>query len=92
MCAYMIEEHLGGEMEMQRKTDKTKMVCPQTSRTFEHEGCWYFDTREGKVVGPYKDMLEVTTQLEVYIRMVESGATAETDAFPGELLQVQDVI
>ncbi|MFT5102308.1 MAG: hypothetical protein ACI9HY_004445 [Planctomycetaceae bacterium] len=77
---------------MHRKTDKAKMAYHQSNRMFERDDCWFFDTRGAKVVGPYKDMLEVTTQLEVYIRMVDSGAFAETDLFPCEFLQVQDVV
>ena len=34
---------------------------------------WFFRTREGDVVGPFRDELEASTQLEVYIRLVDSG-------------------
>lgn len=47
---------------------------------YEEGGSWYFNTREGTVVGPFKDELEAYTQLEVYIRLVDSGLLPEAEA------------
>ncbi len=45
----------------------------RTSRMFMDKGGWYFRTREGDTVGPFAEELEASTQLEVYIRLVNSG-------------------
>jgi len=46
---------------------------------YEEDGSWFFKTREGGSVGPFRDELETSTRLEVYIRMVDSGLLAEED-------------
>ena len=51
----------------------------RTNRMFEEDGSWFFKTREGCSVGPFRDELETSTRLEVYIRMVDSGLLAEDD-------------
>lgn len=45
----------------------------RTQRTFIEDGSWFFRTREGDLAGPFRDELEASTQLEVYIRMVKTG-------------------
>lgn len=47
--------------------------CTRTIRTYEEDGNWFFKTREGQLEGPFRDELEASTQLEVYIRMVSNG-------------------
>lgn len=47
--------------------------CKRTIRIFEEDGNWFFRTREGDVAGPFRDELEASTRLEVYIRMVNTG-------------------
>jgi hypothetical protein len=49
----------------------------RTYRMYEEDGSWFFKTREGGSVGPFRDELETSTRLEVYIRMVDSGLLAE---------------
>jgi len=44
---------------------------------YKDAGSWFFNTREGTVVGPFRDELEAYTQLEVYIRLVDSGMLPE---------------
>lgn len=62
---------------MQRKNDKAQHAHFRTNRMFQDNGGWYFKTREGGTVGPFLDELAASTQLEVYIRMVESGLMSE---------------
>jgi len=50
-----------------------KPGCTRTIRTFEEDGSWFFKTREGHLAGPFRDELEASIQLEVYIRMVTTG-------------------
>jgi hypothetical protein len=45
----------------------------RTSRMFMDKGSWFFKTREGDTIGPFQEELEASTQLEVYIRLVNSG-------------------
>lgn len=65
---------------MGRRTDTRKQVGARSSRMYEEGGSWYFNTREGTVVGPFRDELEAYTQLEVYIRMADSGLLPGTEA------------
>lgn len=56
----------------QMNTDNSQ-ACFRTSRMFREENYWFFKTREGKTVGPFQDELDASTQLEIYIRLVNSG-------------------
>lgn len=58
---------------MKRKNETTTRTHFRTSRMFEENGCWYFNTREGEMMGPFKDELEASTKLEVYIRLSDTG-------------------
>jgi hypothetical protein len=49
----------------------------RTNRMYEEDGSWFFKTREGGSAGPFRDELETSTRLEVYIRMVDSGLLTE---------------
>jgi hypothetical protein len=46
---------------------------------FKADGSWFFRTREGNTVGPFADELEASTQLEVYIRLVNAGLLPEQE-------------
>jgi hypothetical protein len=59
---------------MARKDSRTgEQVGVRTRRTFMEQGSWFFRTREGELAGPFRDELEASVRLEVYIRMVTSG-------------------
>lgn len=59
---------------MVRKDTRTgEQAGTRTSRTFTRDGSWFFKTREGELAGPFRDELEASVRLEVYIRMVSSG-------------------
>ena len=58
---------------MQRRDDDDNLAHFRTTRTFRDGGQWYFNTREGDVIGPFQDELEAATQIEVYIRMATAG-------------------
>ena len=45
----------------------------RSSRMYHEGQGWFFRTREGQSIGPFDDELEASTQLEVYIRLVEVG-------------------
>jgi hypothetical protein len=56
----------------QLNTDNSP-ACYRTSRMFRENDNWFFKTREGDTVGPFTEELEASTQLEVYIRLVNTG-------------------
>ena len=66
---------------MKRKSDKNNQVCYRTPRMYQEGDSWYFTTREATVRGPFCDELEASTQLEVYIRMLDSGLLPEQDSY-----------
>ncbi|MEM9254045.1 MAG: DUF6316 family protein [Pseudomonadota bacterium] len=58
---------------MQRKNDTDQHADKRTPRMYEQSDGWFFSTREGDPKGPFRDEYEASTQLEVYIRMADSG-------------------
>jgi hypothetical protein len=62
---------------MGRRTDIARHGSARSRRMYEEGGNWYFNTREGTVIGPFADELEAYTQLEVYIRLADSGMLRE---------------
>ena len=65
---------------MMRSSDTNSESTARSTRMYQKDGDWFFDTREGKKVGPFRDALEAHTQLEVYIRKVGSGLLSQTQA------------
>ena len=59
---------------------------------YEESGSWYFNTREGTVVGPFRDELEAYTQLEVYIRLADSGMLPDSETVAAAALRAQPAI
>ena len=66
---------------MKRKDETNTRTHFRSSRMFEENGCWYFNTREGEMIGPFKDELEASTKLEVYIRLADTGLMSDADQF-----------
>lgn len=64
---------------MKRNSTKKRQVCSRTDRMFKTGDGWYFRTREGSTVGPFADELEASTQLEVYIRLANTGLLPEQE-------------
>ena len=56
-----------------RRSDSSSETTSRSTRMFKDKESWFFNTREGKAIGPFRDKLEASTQLEVYIRMADSG-------------------
>ena len=71
---------------MKRTDTDNKQNRARTNRMFKKGANWFFKTREGSAVGPFRDELEVSTQLEVYIRLVDSGLLPQEDAEPAALV------
>ncbi len=58
---------------MKRNDGKNARLFVRSNRMFRIDDSWFFKTREGDSVGPFEDELEASTQLEVYIRLVNAG-------------------
>jgi len=58
---------------MARKNESNNQIDSRSTRMYQQDSSWFFNTREGNVVGPFRDELEAYTQLEVYIRLADSG-------------------
>lgn len=56
-----------------RRNDKDDQAASRSSRMYREDNRWFFNTREGEAVGPFRDELEASTQLEVYIRRADFG-------------------
>jgi len=63
----------GGGKEMKRNETGVVQYGLRSGRMFRENHRWYFRTREGQSIGPFEDELEASTQLEIYIRLVEVG-------------------
>ncbi|MAT92659.1 MAG: hypothetical protein CME59_08660 [Halioglobus sp.] len=59
---------------------------------YQENGSWYFNTREGTVVGPFRDEPEAYTQLEVYIRLADSGMLPDSDTAGAATLRAQPAV
>jgi hypothetical protein len=62
---------------MKRNDSKNNQAFFRTTRVFKKDSSWYFKTREGDTVGPFRDELEVSTQMEIYIRLLDSELLPE---------------
>lgn len=50
----------------------------RTERILQDGGKWFFLTREGSIEGPFDCQDEAVEQLEVYIRLMNSGMFTQT--------------
>ena len=65
-------------------------------RMFSQNGQWYFDTREGAQVGPYRDLKAVKNALAVFIAqrlLISEGSRAgDMDYTPGSQEGIEDLV
>lgn len=60
-----------------RKQDRSDRVIPErTERVFDSAGLWYFRTREGGNVGPFRYQSEARQMLQNFIRDIQSAELA----------------
>ena len=55
--------------------EKQNQVWRRTKRFFNHEGKWYFQTREGVDVGPYKSFLDAEIEVNILIGKLRGAET-----------------
>jgi hypothetical protein len=59
----------------------------RSQRLFSENGQWFFDTREGKQIGPYYDLKEVKKALAVFVAqrllIAENNRSIDSSLIPG---------
>ena len=68
----------------------------RSQRLFSENGQWYFDTREGKQIGPYRDIDQVKKALAVFIAqkllIANKYNSMEDDYLPGAQDGIADMV
>ncbi len=67
-------------MAAKRKSDTRCRPVYRTDRIVEAGGQWYFYTREGTMHGPFEDRQDAELQVDIYIRVMNSGLLDEGEA------------
>ncbi len=60
-----------------RKDDLKTQTRFRSDRIFEHNSEWFFYTREGTIEGPFKQQLEASHHVKIYIEMMASRLAGE---------------
>ena len=64
-----------------RKQDKSDRVIPErTERVFDKGGLWYFRTREGGNIGPFRYQSEARQMLQNFISNIQAAERAASSA------------
>ena len=66
-------DHRKGDIDAQRRWYRT------ASRVFADKGLWYFETREGKVEGPYTDKEQAKSAMDLYVKVMSSKFAPTTE-------------
>ena len=74
----------GGVVDKKRKDDLEKQAHFRTDRMINHNGKWFFCTRESTIQGPFEDQLEASYRLKRYIDVSASGLAGELTLVPIE--------
>ncbi len=69
-------------MDKKRKDEFEKQTHFRTDRMSNHNGKWFFCTREGTIQGPFEDQLEAGYQLKRYIDAAASGLAGDLSLVP----------
>jgi hypothetical protein len=64
-------------MASKRKTDSGPIVAYRSERITFENGQWFFFTREGTIEGPFRDKVVCLNQLDLYIKVMQSGMLSE---------------
>jgi hypothetical protein len=72
----------GDIVDKKRKDDLEKQAHFRTDRMMNHNGKWFFCTREGTFQGPFEDQLKASYQLKSYIKASASGLAGELSLVP----------
>lgn len=64
-------------MKRKRRTDPEALSVYRAERVVSQGGKWFFYTREGTIEGPFRDKITCLNQLDVYIKVMQSGMLSE---------------
>ena len=64
-------------MEKQRTSDPKPLAVYRSDRVILEDGKWFFFTREGTIEGPFRDKVVCLNQLDMYIKVMQSGMLSE---------------
>ena len=64
-------------MAPKRKTDSGPVTVYRSDRITSESGKWFFFTRKGTIEGPFRDKLVCLNQLEMYIKVMQSGMLSD---------------
>jgi hypothetical protein len=56
-----------------RESDLSTKPYPQSERFYSEEGLWYFKTREGNNIGPFRYLSEARSMLERFLADVRAA-------------------
>lgn len=77
-------------MSEKRKTDLSPQTRFRSRRFFKEGETWYFNTREGKIVGPFGELAEAESRLREYIKIMNSGFMPEDSKLELEPVVTRD--
>ena len=66
-------------MANKRHTDSQERTFFRSERFFQHDGYWYFNTREGTIEGPFNDIVHAKQRMQAYIEVHASGMLGDDD-------------
>jgi hypothetical protein len=76
-------KHGSDTIQPMRATDRASADHPRSDRLFHQSGLWYFRTREGKDVGPFRYRDEAELMLTRFVReLVEQEQKALSSIKP----------
>ena len=66
-------------MRAKRNNDHETRSWFRADRFFQHEGKWYFHTREGSMEGPFDDRFKARERMDAYVKAMNSGMLSAAD-------------
>jgi hypothetical protein len=64
-------------MANKRTSDSGPIAFFRSDRIISEGGKWFFFTREGTIEGPFNDKVLCLNQLEMYIKVMQSGMLSQ---------------
>lgn len=64
-------------MASKRESDSVAVSVYRSDRIVSENGHCFFFTREGTIEGPFRDKVVYLIQLEIYIKVMQSGMLSE---------------
>lgn len=65
-------------MSDKRRNETESKAWYRSQRFIEHDGKWFFLTREGSTEGPFESKQDAMEQLEKWVKVYQSGMLDET--------------